>query len=131
MGIRIRIPSAGFTRFAALVILFGAIVPQALYVGHWPVPGVTSVTAEALLHAHEDAEGGHHQDEGSPEHELHCHAGPSKCGGPQAMVASVWVGEDSGLLGLDSTPRAQSSETATLSVDPPVSRILQPPQSAA
>jgi hypothetical protein len=126
MGIRVRIPSAGMTRFAALVILFSAIVPQALYVGHWPVPGVIDVTAESAVHEH----GGEHH-EGSPEHEMHCHMGPSKCGGPQAMVASVWIGEDAGLLGLDTTPRARSSETATFPVEPPVSRILQPPRTAA
>lgn len=118
------------TRFAALFILFASIAPQALYIGHWPVPGVVDVSAEDTAHTHQlDADG--HHDGSSPEHELHCHNGPSKCGGPQALVASVWAGEDSGLLGLDSTPRAQPSDTATLSVEPPVSRILQPPKTAA
>lgn len=118
-------------RFAALVILFGAILPQILYVGHWAVPGVTGVGAQvALVHTHEELGADHHEASGA-EHDMHCHAGPAKCGGPQAMVASVWIGEDAGLLALDDAPRALYSETVTLTVEPLVSRILQPPQSAA
>ena len=118
-------------RFAALIILFGSIVPQVLYVGHWPVPGVISVTAESEEHEHEVHSGFPNEGEGGIDHELHCHTGPSKCGGPQAMVSSVWVGEDSGLLGLDSTPRAQSTDNAALKLDPPSYSILQPPRHAA
>lgn len=119
------------TRFAALLILFGSVLPQVLYVGHWPAPGVTNVSAEAVERAHDESASADSHGEGGGAHELHCHAGPSKCGGPQAMVGAVWVGEDSGLLGLDATPRAQSRDTAMLNVEAPFSRILQPPQPIA
>jgi hypothetical protein len=130
MGIRIRIPSPGMTRFAALVILFGAILPQVLYVGHWPVPGVAQAGAPAVVE-HTHGEGADHHGTTGGEHELHCHAGPAKCGGPQSMVASMWIGEDAGLLAFSDTPRISYTEAALPSVDPLVALILQPPQTTS
>jgi hypothetical protein len=119
------------TRFAALIILFGSILPQVLYVGHWPVPSVTNAAAEIVEHTHDKGAPVDTHDEGGTEHDLHCHTGPSKCSGAQAMTGAIWVGEDSGLLGLDATPRAQSSDVTTLNVEGPFTRVLRPPQPIA
>ena len=134
MAFRIRAPSAGFSRFAALVILIGCILPQVTYLGHWPVPGVTSAIAESDEHEAAAAPGQPAEDpegEGGIEHELHCHTGPSKCGGPQAMVGSVWVGEDAGLLGLDNAPHAESGAGTLSRRDPFLTPILPPPRALA
>lgn len=130
MGIRVRIPSAGMTRFAALAILFGSILPQVLNVGHWTAPGATAAQVTHVQSTPAVPQSSGHDATGS-EHDLHCHTGPSKCSGAQAMVGAVWIGEDSGLLGLDAPPRAQSRDTAILNADEPFARILHPPQAIA
>jgi hypothetical protein len=66
---------ARLIRIAAIVLLV-AVVPGALYIGHWPFfPGYqqTGTTAEAHAHAG------------------HCHTGPSKCSDGPAFGAAAIV----------------------------------------
>ena len=53
-----------FVRIAATVVLVLAVLPNALYVGHWPFfPGFEGADSAAEAH----------------EHAGHCHLGPSRC----------------------------------------------------
>jgi hypothetical protein len=60
----------------AAVVLLLAVLPNALYLGHWPfLPGFETASTPAEAH----------------EHAGHCHAGPSKCtdappSSPQPML---------------------------------------------
>jgi hypothetical protein len=108
-------------RAAAVFLLLGAVLPNVTYLGHIGVDS-HSHAAEAARH---DPSG-----ENGEEHTLHCHTGPARCAGAQAMVGAIWVGEDAGLL----APAAETStaiDSLTLtSPEAPVLRILEPPRTA-
>jgi hypothetical protein len=111
------------TRLFALFVLAAAMLPNILYIGHWGPP-------TAAAHSHSQA--AHHQPAPeADEHAQHCHTGPAKCAGPQALAGAIWVGEDAGLLGLNTTPRIIPISEELYVLDSFGSRLLQPPREAA
>jgi hypothetical protein len=107
-----------FGRSVARFILLGVLLPNVVYLGHWG-PAAASESHEAA-----------HQTRGADEHDLHCHTGPSKCSGPQATVGSLNVNEDAGLPTPEGPVRLLFGVPAETAPEPPVSRLLQPPQAA-
>lgn len=65
----------------ALLVLFLAVLPNVLYIGHLPLPGL-----DAEMHIHTPAE--------ARDHANHCHLGPASCGDQPALVGTWWIGED-------------------------------------
>ena len=103
-------------RLGSWLILVFALLPGVTYMGHW----------SAGAGSHADA----HDSSSLTEHEAHCHGGLSKCAGAEAMVGTMWVGEESGLLSLTSPDlRVETSETVA-AIEGELSRILQPPRAA-
>lgn len=112
-------------RFASSVsrfILLGVLLPNVVYLGHWPVG---AEAAAAVEHEHGAPAGA-----STDEHTLHCHSGPSKCAGGQAMTGALWIGEDARLLDLESSARPQFESPVLIAPESPVTRILQPPRAA-
>ena len=101
-------------------ILLGVLLPNMVYLGHW---GDGGAVAHETAHEH-----GTPADVTSDEHTLHCHSGPSKCAGAQAMIGALWVGEDPGLLSTDGASRPQFGSAPQIAPETPVTRILQPPR---
>jgi hypothetical protein len=107
-------------RLGAVFVLLAVVLPSVTYMGHWPIAGV---------HAHNDEAAPHtHSAPNSDEHASHCHVGPAKCAGSQAMVGSIWVGEDAGLLTLDAPHRRMETQHEARAADGVSVRLLQPPQ---
>jgi len=110
-----------FARAVAVLLLLGAVLPNVTYVGH--------IGAESHAHAAETASHGP-PGPSADEHTLHCHTGPARCAGAQALVGAIWVGEEAGLL----APAAETSTTldtiTLLTPEAPVLRILEPPRAA-
>jgi hypothetical protein len=110
---------ARFARSISRFILLGVLLPNIAYLGHWGV--AESADAPAAGHAEKVP---------SEEHALHCHAGPSKCAGPQAITGSIWVGQDSGLVTPDGAIRPFLEAPSVTAIEPPAARLLEPPRAA-
>jgi hypothetical protein len=76
---------------ASVIVLLLAVLPNLLYVGHWPLPG----TRVHELQSRADIE----------EHAAHCHLGLSHCLARQSLDTSVWIAQRATELGLDAEPR--------------------------
>jgi hypothetical protein len=95
-----------------------ALLPAITYMGHWPLAGMdVHIDTTADSSALED-------------HEAHCHVGVSHCAGGEAMVGSIWAGEESNLLSLNSPHVKVETDFQTSARDGEPSRILQPPRAA-
>jgi len=67
-------------RAGARIVLFGAFLPNFLFLGHWPIdPG-----GDHHFHTPAEAEA----------HAAHCHTSASQCAGESAMVGTFWNGDD-------------------------------------
>ena len=148
---RVRLRRDRVIRFGAWFVLLTAVMPNVLYIGHWP--GVADAHTEATerevrvaeehsvhgwgMHAHGAANAPTAPSENTApepagdEHSLHCHTGPAKCSGPQATIGSLSITEDSALLVFDAQFRELPSSDVMLTTEPEGSRILQPPRSTA
>ena len=102
-------------RVGSWLILVFALLPAITYMGHWPLG------MDAHVEAAPDSAA-------AAEHEAHCHGGVSRCAGGEAMVGSMWVGEDSGLLSLNSPHMRVETHDRTAAREGEPSRILQPPR---
>jgi hypothetical protein len=72
-------------RGGAWVVLLAAMLPNILYIGHWPTAGA----AEGHTHTHPPLASS------ATEHAAHCHGDTSQCDAP-ALVLVTWVpGESS------------------------------------
>ncbi|HEY5638919.1 MAG TPA: hypothetical protein VIW01_02610 [Dehalococcoidia bacterium] len=111
----------GLINAAAVFVLVGAILPNVAYLGHMQ---------PALSHSHAAHQANTPQDSAGEEHELHCHAGPASCAGAQSMVATVWVGEDAGLIAPASETRTALDASQPTIPEAPVFPILEPPRAA-
>jgi hypothetical protein len=100
-------------RIGSWLILAFALLPAVTYMGHW--------SGAALSHEESHSSS-------VAEHEAHCHGGVSKCAGGEAMVGTVWAGEDSGLLSLTSPDLKIDTHERAAAADGEPSRILQPPR---
>ena len=102
-------------RIGSWLVLVLALLPAITYMGHWPAAGVD-------LHA--DA----HGPSTAAEHEAHCHGGVSHCAGGEAIVGSIWIGEESDLLSLNAPNMKVETNRLTAAVEGEPSIILQPPR---
>ena len=101
-----------FVAIGAVVVLLGAILPNAAYMGHWDLPGLRVVEAHA----------GH-------DHASHCH-GDSSCANQAADGVPWWrEGEDGLLLG-GGTGWAQAPQQAPSAVAASVLLPDPPPRTA-
>jgi hypothetical protein len=107
-------------------ILLGVVLPNVVYLGHWGVESPSPAEPHAAAHA--ASAHGHDASGGVSEHELHCHAGPSKCGGPQALTGSLNVNEDAGLLTPAGSLISFTDSPDSFSPEPPAGRLLEPPR---
>jgi len=104
----------GFIVVGALLALLFGILPNVLYLGHWPLPGGQG---------HESID----TQEEAREHAAHCHLGPSDCSDSPSLGQSLLVPAtvafslpESGLLPLIETPQELAFTTAS-------PRIKKPP----
>ena len=111
----------GLAGAIAVFILLGAVVPNVLYLGHTDAP---------VAHSHARQLPGLPQAPAGEEHALHCHSGPAGCAGAQAMVGSVWAGEDHGLLAPAAETQRLPADNQITTLEAPVIRHLEPPRFA-
>ncbi|MEX0683506.1 MAG: hypothetical protein WD904_04280 [Dehalococcoidia bacterium] len=111
-----------FVRSVARFILLGVLLPNFVYLGHWTTTGTE---AHETTHHHRQPDAA-----ADDAHTLHCHTGISKCGGAQAMVGALWVGEDAGLFAPDDAPKPILLAPAAIAPEPPTLLLLQPPKAA-
>src|SRR5437867_1164238 len=101
-------------KLTAAAILFGAVLPNATFVDHWPVfsPGhhdeAAATEADAQAHA------------------AHCHTGPSKCSNEQALVGSWWIGDGPLRISLSAPSHAIELQGERM-VAGPLLPVLTPP----
>jgi hypothetical protein len=101
-----------FLRVTSWLVLVFALLPAITYFGHWPAM----------------AGGGHHDDSSASAHQVHCHGSVSSCAGSEAMVGTVWAGEDTGVLSLTSPDRYIETRHTAAPVEGLPSLLLQPPR---
>ncbi len=107
--------SPRFLRISALLVLLGAVLPNVLYVGHWPIFGET----------HE-----HLSPEEAEEHAEHCHLAPAKCSGEATLTGTWSLGGDSVSITVDGTPVKLELANYIVRHDDPVTRIERPPRAS-
>jgi hypothetical protein len=107
-------------RFGAWFVLLAAVLPNVAYVGHWPGSGDG--------HSHAESHESHSE---VIDHALHCHVGPAKCVGGQAMVGAYWIGEDAGLLSLYGPDVSIEAAQEGRALAGAAQRLLHPPQQSA
>ena len=74
-------------RAGARIVLFGAFLPNLLFLGHWPIdPG-----GDHHFHTHAEAEA----------HAAHCHTSASQCAGESAMAGTFRAGDDAPPISAD------------------------------
>jgi hypothetical protein len=149
---RLRVRRDKMIRWGAWFVLLTAVLPNVMYVGHWPgtadahteapEPPVRAVEEHSMrggwgTHTHHAGQARPETPPDSPrepaddEHSLHCHTGPAKCSGPQATIGSLSITEDSALLAFDAQLRELPSIAQSPKAEPIGSRILQPPRFVA
>ncbi len=101
-----------FVAIGAVVVLLGAILPNAAYMGHWDLPGLRVVEAPA----------GH-------DHASHCH-GDSSCADQAADAVPWWREGEDGLLLDGGTGWAQAPQQAPSAVAASVLLPDPPPRTA-
>jgi hypothetical protein len=72
-------------RMGAWLVLLMAMMPNVLYVGHWPTTGA----ADGHVHAHAPAP------PAETEHAEHCHGDTSQCDAPSLVLVTWVIGESS------------------------------------
>lgn len=102
-----------FLRVTSWLILVFALLPSITYFGHWPAMA-------AGPHGHDDSSVSAHQ--------AHCHGKVSSCAGSEAMVGTVWAGDDTGVLSLTSPDRYIEIKQTVAAVEGEPSLVLQPPR---
>lgn len=104
-------------RLASLFVLIFAVLPNVLYLGHLPLPGLSNEPE----HIHTPAQ--------AQEHTEHCHLGPSSCSDQPSLSGVWWLAGSSNLV-LPSGPWLRivlPDNPATL--DGPASVLKPPPRS--
>lgn len=102
----------------SLLILLLAVLPNVLYLGHWPIPGMASDVHQFQSEAE------------TREHAIHCHLGPSQCSDQPGSVGVWWLTHDQWSLSLDDEPQRVESHAYQTFPKPVVSRLTPPPRYA-
>lgn len=105
-----------FVRIMSVVVLLGAILPNVLYLGHWPIRGVHGT------HTHV------HSDQQSQSHASHCHYGPASCFDQPLVSTDWWLSDDQWSTLFDNEPQRVESYTDDITLESPVFRLKPPPR---
>jgi hypothetical protein len=113
-------------RLGAWLILAFVLLPNILYMGHWP-------EMAGAGHDHHDeaampVDPGAHDSE-TEDHAAHCHVGPAHCGGGESMIGTPFVGEETGLA-LPGHESKINTESLLAALNGHATPILQPPRFA-
>lgn len=107
-----------WVRWGAIFVLLMVLLPNVAYVGHWSPFGSTT-------HAHSL-----HTEPQETDHAAHCHEGPARCGGPQAIVGTWWIGDDPNPISTEEPHLTLQSADHATAIEPHSDRILRPPRFA-
>jgi len=102
----------------SFLILLLAVLPNVLYLGHWPIPGIAGEPRQ--IHSEAEAQ----------QHAAHCHLGPSTCTDQPSLVGTWWIGDDAWSLRFDKEPQRVESYDQLVTLEAPVFHLKPPPRYA-
>jgi hypothetical protein len=119
-----------YLSFAALIVLLLAVMPNALYMGHWPVFQHSSAESPPSAHAH------HAGDDTAAAEEAHaraghCPLGPAKCSDAQAPVQPFLAATDTFAMLAAGVLLLITISASYGLIEPVNSRIEKPPRRTA
>lgn len=92
-----------------------AVLPNVLYIGHLPLPGLQ---AEAHIHTPAQAR----------EHANHCHGSPAGCGDQPSFVGTSWVTNGDTLIAVQGGTHKMELVELVIALDSPAFVETPPPR---